>query len=303
MMIAIFLFPVDLFAYASGSRYFHTGDGRIHLRSAKNGLEYRGTYRLPDGSHERGATGQIQRVFSAASDDPLSKISPRLIEFFDYIEDKFSPGATITIVSGYRSPSYNTNLRSKGKLAAKASLHQYGMAADIALEGASSKAIWEHVRDLGFGGAGYYQGANVHLDVGPARFWDQNTSGVGSGAADDNKLIELVADKDIYRPSETVTLRFIRMTAFPIGVSDEFVLEKRKGADAWKGITKFNPFLDRKVAAKCPDFANIGEMLGIRWQLPKKLKSGRYRIRSTFCDNPYEGMPASITTPEFEVIR
>ena len=84
----------------------------------------------------------------------------------------------------------------------------------------------EYGQDAGFGGAGYYHGDTVHIDVGPARSWDETTSGVGTGISDDNKLIGLVSDYDLYRPGEMVTLRFIRMTAFPIGVASEFALDR-----------------------------------------------------------------------------
>ena len=66
-------------------------------------------------------------------------LSLRLIEFLDYLEDHLNKGAKITITSGYRKPKYNTMLRDKGNLAAKASLHQYGMAADLKIEGVESE--------------------------------------------------------------------------------------------------------------------------------------------------------------------
>ncbi len=145
--------------------------------------------------------------------------------FIDFLQDRLKPDALVTITSGYRNPEYNTGLRNRGGLAAKASLHQYGMAADLIMEGVHPETLWDAVKALGFGGAGYYHGKTVHLDVGPARSWDENTSGVGTGISDDNKLIGLVTDYDVYQPGMTVMLRFIRMTAFPIRVIPEFSLK------------------------------------------------------------------------------
>jgi uncharacterized protein YcbK (DUF882 family) len=68
-----------------------------------------------------------------------------------------------SVSSGYRSPIYNTTLRQQGRLAAKASLHQYGMAADLIMKGVSLKRIWQDVKALDFGGTGYYQGKTVHI--------------------------------------------------------------------------------------------------------------------------------------------
>jgi len=123
------------------SRYFYNGDGRLNLVNAKNKIAFNGTYRVGKGMYNEKALKAIHRIFGAEYDKPPSRISLRLIEFLDFIEDRLHPGARITIVSGYRSPKYNTNLRNKGKLAATASLHQYGMAADIKMQGTSEQAI------------------------------------------------------------------------------------------------------------------------------------------------------------------
>jgi len=160
----------------------------------------------------------ICRVFSAPCESQKQVLSLRLIEFLDFLQDRLRPGARIAITSGYRSPEYNTKVRKRGGLAAKASLHQYGMAVDLEIEGVPARRLWEYVKALGFGGAGYYHGKTVHIDVGPARSWDEKTSGVGTGISDDNKLIGLVVNYDVYLPGEPITMRFIRMTAFPIGV-------------------------------------------------------------------------------------
>jgi len=106
------------------------------------------------------------------------------IEFTDYLEDQLGKGTLITITSGYRPPEYKAKLRKWGALAAKASLHQYGMAADFTMDGVPSKRVWEYAEAIGFGGTGYYHGETVHADVGPSRFWDEKTSGIGTGLSE-----------------------------------------------------------------------------------------------------------------------
>jgi hypothetical protein len=194
-------------------------------------------------------------------------------------------------------------VRNRGGLAAKASLHQYGMAVDIKMEGVPAKRVWNAVKTLGFGGAGYYHGATVHIDVGPARSWDETTSGVGTGISDDNKLIGLVSEYDRYRPGETVALRFIRMTAFPIGVAAEFTLDGRAGSGGAKKTVKFTPSLTIAADPTCPVFDDIDQMAHIRWRLPDDLPPGRYTVRARFCGVEWKGMPPEIATPEFEVVR
>ncbi len=288
-------------AETNNSRYFNHGNGTIHLKSPKNGTSFSGKYRNDDGSYDESALKKIHKVFGAKFGPAVSTISSRLIEYLDFIEDRMNAGAKISVVSGYRSPTYNTGLRKRGRLAARASLHQYGMAADIWMSDVSSKDIWEFVRKHGFGGAGYYQGKLVHIDVGPARSWTQTTSGVGTGISNYNKLICIVTDRDIYYSGEPIAMRFTRMTAFPIGVDSTFMLERKVGKNKWKKITNFTPTFAKKVSASCPQFNDIEDMADINWTLPTKSKKGHYRIRATFCKNEWETMPESIITSEFEI--
>lgn len=291
-------------AAANGpSRYFYSGDGNIHLSNARNGASFKGIYRRADGTYDEKALARINRAFAASYGQPLSEMSIRFIEFLDYLEDNLGPGAKVAILSGYRSPTYNTGLRNAGRLAAKASLHQYGMAADIQIHGVPPEKVWNFVKGLGFGGAGFYHGANVHVDVGPARSWDEETSGVGTDISDDNKLIDIVTDKDIYKPGEDITMRFTRMTSFPIGVDPTFELEEKRPDGTWKAERKFGPAMKVSSPQECPQLGSIGDMLDIKWQLPANVKGSFYRIRTSFCGAMPEGMPQEIRTPEFRVIK
>jgi uncharacterized protein YcbK (DUF882 family) len=285
------------------NRFFYSGDGRIDLSSEKNGHSFSGLYRHGAQRYDETALQTICGVLDAPCGPELSNLSLRLLEFIDFLQDSLHREAKITITSGYRSPEYNTGLRNRGGLAAKASLHQYGMAADIKMEGVTARRIWNTVKTLGFGGAGYYHGDTVHIDVGPARSWDETSSGVGSGISDDNKLIGLVSEYDRYRPGETIALRFIRMTAFPIGVASEFALDRRVGTGGAKKTVKFIPSLKIAAGTACPEFKDIDQMASIRWRLPDDLPPGRYSIRARFCGIEWEGMPPEIATSEFEVVR
>ena len=140
----------------------------------------------------------------------------------------------------------------------------------------------------------------MHIDVGPARSWDEKTSGVGTGISDDNKLIGLVTDYDVYAPGMEINLRFIRMTAFPIGVNPVFFLFTNNHQDAEQMVHEFTPSFGAPESP-CPRFNDIAQMASIRWTLPVDSKPGRYRIKAHFCDNPWKDMPEQIETPEFEI--
>lgn len=298
------LWPVT--AQAEGNcptpRFFHEGDGFLSLSARKNSQTFKGRYRLDDGCYVDEAIQAIEAVFDAPAGTGRNYLEPRLIAFLDFLQDQLGPEAHITIVSGYRSPSYNRSIRGQGALAAKASLHQYGMAADLIMADVPSRRIWRFIKKLGFGGSGYYHGKSVHVDVGPARTWDEKTSGVGTGLSDNNKLIGLVCNYDRYLPDEPVTLRFIRMTAFPISVQAHFELQKvnDRTGNSTSGIT-FRPKAAVPVRGGCLTFSTIEEMNAIRWHLPADLDSGRYRIRARFCGNRWPDMPDEIVTPEIEI--
>jgi uncharacterized protein YcbK (DUF882 family) len=298
----LFLLWIAPVSAAEGSRFFHSGDGRLHLTSAKNSHVFKGAYRNAQGQYDPRALRAIQAVFDAPAEEPQAAISLRLIEFLDFLQDRLKPNAPIKISSGWRSPEYNTRLRESGKLAATASLHQYGMAADIEIEGISSRKVWEYIRKLGFGGAGFYHGELVHVDVGPARSWDETTSGVGTGISDTNKLIGLITDFDIYRPGDDVVLRFIRMTAFPIGVAPRWELARQSTAEKNPPLP-FTPVLNTGNGLECPQLADIGQMMNIRWRLPADLPPGRYSINAAFCQKQWPEMPDGAATAAFEVQR
>lgn len=284
-------------------RFFHTGDGILRLASQKNEKTFSGRYREADGRYRERALAAIAAVFEAPYDPGRRVISLRLIEYLDFLEDRLNPGTLLTLTSGYRAPAYNTRLRKRGGLAAKASLHQYGMAVDVIMEGVDAGALWEAVRKIGFGGAGYYHGKTVHVDVGPARYWDETTSGVGTGRSDDNKLIGVVTEYDVYLPGEPIVLRFIRMTAFPIGLRPDFRLIPVDGqpANGEAGGMAFRMPFAVPVVDGCAAFHDIDQMAAFGRQLPAILSPGRYRIRATFCDDRWDTMPSFVLTPPFEV--
>ncbi len=80
--------------------------------------------------------------------------------------------APFGIISGFRSESTNKMLSESSEGVAVNSLHTYGMAIDVRIEGLAGERIWQTAVKLGMGGAGLYRGSNfVHLDVGPVRSW------------------------------------------------------------------------------------------------------------------------------------
>lgn len=283
------------------ARFFKRGSGLIKIRSTKNNHRFVGRYRARGGKYLPRALQRINRVFDGDHRKPQTRISLRLIELLAHLRDHHR-GGWITLNSGYRSPRYNKNLRKRGKTVAKASLHLFGMAADLRITGVDSKKVWQYIRDKKIAGAGYYGNPRIHVDVGPARSWTQGTANVRSGKSDHNKRVILVPEYDIYASAETLRLDFARMTAYPISLKARaLVLERREGKK-WRRVQTFTPRLRGGARpGACKRFDDRLEMLGLRWRLPAELPSGRYRVRVTFCNKKQPAMPAEITSYEFQV--
>ena len=151
LAVMVFLVSGSIASASENSRFFHDGDGRLRLVSEKNGKVFEGTYRHAGGDYNQIALQKIYQVFGAPYEPNAPRLSLRLIAFIDHLEDRLNPGAMLTITSGYRSPEYNKSVRARGGLAAKASLHQYGMAVDMVMEGVPSEQVWNTVKSLEFG--------------------------------------------------------------------------------------------------------------------------------------------------------
>lgn len=78
-------------------------------------------------------------------------------------------GRPLVIVSGYRSPAYNRRVGGAPK-----SKHMDGTAFDIACVQADQPALIAAAKAVGFLGIGRYD-TWVHVDLGPARSWDERT--------------------------------------------------------------------------------------------------------------------------------
>jgi uncharacterized protein YcbK (DUF882 family) len=76
------------------------------------------------------------------------------------------------VISGFRSPFTNSQLRKHSHGVAEHSYHMQGRAIDIRVEGVSSRTIRNAALAKAQGGVGYYPRSNfVHLDTGNLRAW------------------------------------------------------------------------------------------------------------------------------------
>jgi uncharacterized protein YcbK (DUF882 family) len=104
--------------------------------------------------------------------DQVHSVDPGLLDRLHDVKLLLGANKPFHIVSGYRSPGTNANLRRHSRGVAKHSLHMEGRAVDIRMEGVSAKTIRNAALTLNKGGVGYYPSENfVHLDTGELRTW------------------------------------------------------------------------------------------------------------------------------------
>lgn len=146
------------------------GDGflalrNIHLNESLS-LQYR-----KHGHLDWGALGEINKTLRCRQTHEIHEISPQLVELVDEIQDHFG-GKEIQVLSGYRSPQLNENLRRRGRKVAKHSLHMRGQAMDIRIPGVSTSELRQYALSLKKGGVGFYpRNGFVHVDIGRVRQW------------------------------------------------------------------------------------------------------------------------------------
>lgn len=99
-------------------------------------------------------------------------IDRRLLDQLWIIEQALGKKGTFEVISGYRSPATNDQLRKNTTGVAKRSFHMQGRAIDIRFSGASTHEVRSYAVALKSGGVGYYPNSDfIHLDTGRVRTW------------------------------------------------------------------------------------------------------------------------------------
>jgi uncharacterized protein YcbK (DUF882 family) len=102
----------------------------------------------------------------------IAAIDPELLTLLDRVTTLVSPGDTLHVISGYRSPLTNQTLAQQSGGVAKHSLHLGGKAIDIRIPGRDLAQLRDGALSLKGGGGGFYPKSQfVHLDTGRVRRW------------------------------------------------------------------------------------------------------------------------------------
>jgi uncharacterized protein YcbK (DUF882 family) len=100
-------------------------------------------------------------------------IDPKLMDYLFDVAGALGVDPVFSVISGYRSPQTNEQLRERSNGVARHSLHLEGRAIDVRLAGVNCADLADHARAMSRGGVGYYQQSDfVHLDTGTYRSWN-----------------------------------------------------------------------------------------------------------------------------------
>lgn len=147
------------------------GDGNLKLLNLHLKEEAQIRYLNPNGSVIKQGVDQAMRLLRCRMTSQTHIIPLKLLELVDHLQDHFG-AAEVQVVSGYRSPSLNENLRKSGHKVAKMSRHMRGEAMDIRIPGVPTKTLRDYAASLKVGGVGFYpEDGFVHVDIGPVRYW------------------------------------------------------------------------------------------------------------------------------------
>lgn len=153
--------------------YARTGHDswRVSFKQAHTGETFNGVYRvgnryLPE-AFER--LNYVLRDFRTGEVFPMD---PRVLDILSMVQSRSQSSEPFQLLSAYRSPKTNNNLRKASNGVAKNSFHMYGQALDIRNPNISTKRLRNIAQGLKAGGVGYYPKSSfVHIDTGSVRSW------------------------------------------------------------------------------------------------------------------------------------
>jgi len=126
------------------------------------------------GCYQADCLQQVNHFLRDFRTGEVHTIDPALLDVLYDLQVLADREAAFQIISGYRSPLTNAQLRGKSKSSGVAthSLHMDGLAVDVRLSGFDTAKLHKLAMSLQRGGVGYYRDSDfVHVDTGRVRYW------------------------------------------------------------------------------------------------------------------------------------
>lgn len=147
-------------------------EGKLSLHNLHSDERVTVTFRNELGVYDSEALKALNWALRCPISNETTEMDLRVIEYLHRLDLALGGGREIQVISGYRSPSYNRQLRSASHGVARHSFHMKGKAIDFAVAGIGLDTLRQTARAHAPGGVGYYpKGGFVHIDSGPFRSW------------------------------------------------------------------------------------------------------------------------------------
>jgi uncharacterized protein YcbK (DUF882 family) len=130
------------------------------------------TIYFENGRYVQGALLEVNYFFRDFRANLVKPIDPQLLDLLHRIHRALDTSEPFNLISGYRSPATNAWLAGQSEGVAHHSLHMYGMASDVNVQGRSLVLLQAVALAMRGGGVGYYPRSDfVHVDIGRVRRW------------------------------------------------------------------------------------------------------------------------------------
>jgi len=127
-----------------------------------------------DGEYDNVALHQLNTFLRDHRENKSTTMDIKLFEQLWQLQQSLGKNTEFRVVSGYRTPKTNDDLRKKSNGVALKSYHMLGQAIDISVNNASTSKLHKLALAMNAGGVGYYPNSGfIHLDTGPVRHWKQ----------------------------------------------------------------------------------------------------------------------------------
>jgi uncharacterized protein YcbK (DUF882 family) len=100
----------------------------------------------------------------------IKHIDVKVLDLLCDIKDRIGEDKEVLVISGYRSPAYNTYLRKHGNGVVSNSLHLGGRAIDFRIPKVDMGRLTAVAKSYRAGGVGTYR-EFIHIDDGRLRYW------------------------------------------------------------------------------------------------------------------------------------
>ena len=168
MTVAASIFPGQAQAFA---RLLPTYEKRLSFYNTHTGEKLDTIYRVGE-EYLPQALAEVNRILRDHRTNKIRPIDRQLLDMLHALSVRLETNQPFHVISGYRSPETNGELRKKSRGVARRSMHMTGKAIDIRLPGFELNAVKEAALRLKAGGVGYYPRSEfIHLDIGPVRTW------------------------------------------------------------------------------------------------------------------------------------